>query len=552
MLFRFFILIFLFKSLPSEAAEDLKQALRRAQYLLNGTITNDIQYASHALSRLSYETSIRGFINHNNYYDILLRYHQRTFGVGLPIDYIEELVRDDLDNKQNKFATITCERTTGFNSRFRCFWSSNRRNNKSGGCPVSWEEAASVFWYPGIVAWVCPSIVRTCGQNLSGCFIRYSNENEARNSELGATETFDSRFAVINSLSKQSAGLATAVVLNNLPYTSIVDSSLFAIDGAIAHFYRQPHHFKIDQLNIHPELLSAVQKISLTDTRFRLFQSTTSNYANAGVLTTFGWLRRYDKHRTRANQLYERLLCKKFTAELPAVFPQDPGNLRVTPGCSGCHARLDPLADFFAAWGEGGDLYLGGSNLIETSFLGDTSKPGASLYDLAKYIQQDAAFATCQVQHVWGWLMGRSFYDDEATLRQKFTEYFIATRYSFNELVFAIATHPAFLDGKRSDADVESPLEEPPLGRVPSAEDLPCEQDSYSYSSDVQPNINSCTGCHYTGSNLTDLSNESGWIKSGSTAVSLMNLGNMPPGAGAGSSEILAFKEKVRCWLKNL
>ena len=94
MLFRFFILIFLFKSLPSEAAEDLKQALRRAQYLLNGTITNDIQYASHALSRLSYETSIRGFINHNNYYDILLRYHQRTFGVGLPIDYIEELVRD--------------------------------------------------------------------------------------------------------------------------------------------------------------------------------------------------------------------------------------------------------------------------------------------------------------------------------------------------------------------------------------------------------------------------------------------------------------------------
>ena len=533
------------------AAEDLQQALRRVQYLLNGTMPTDSDFSVGARSRDGYESKVREFINHENYYNMVLRYHERTFGVGLPLEYIEELQREDLDNKQNKFASITCERTNGFNGRFRCFWTSSAETDRSGGCPAAWEEAASVFWYPGIVAWVCPAILRTCGHDLSSCFITYTDEDEARNSEIGTTETFDSRFAVINSLGKQSAGLATAVAVENLPYTSILEPGMVAVDGAIAHFYRQSHHFKIDQLNLHPEVVELVEDMSLTDTRFRLLKTGGDNYETAGILTTFGWLRRFEKNRTRANQLYERLLCKKFTAELPAVFPQDPGNLREAPGCSGCHSRLDPLADFFSVWGEGGELYLGAGSVINTTFLGDTSKSGSFLSDLARYLQLDAAFATCQVQHIWNWLIGRSFHSNEENLRTKLTEYFIATNYSFNELVFAIATHPAFLEGSRSNAEVDSPLTEPPLGEVPQNTTQPCDQDSYSYSVDVAPNIGSCTGCHNSGSNLTDLSVEAGWIAAGSTAVSLMTLGNMPPGAGAGSADILAFKERVRCWLES-
>ena len=42
--------------------------------------------------------------------------------------------------------------------------------------------------------------------------------------------------------------------------------------------------------------------------------------------------------------------------------------------------------------------------------------------------------------------------------------YFETTDYSFRELVYAIATHPAFVEGGRTDAIVTDPLAEPPLG----------------------------------------------------------------------------------------
>ena len=174
-------------------------------------------------------------------------------------------------------------------------------------------------------------------------------------------------------------------------------------------------------------------------------------------MSTFGWLRRYEKNRTRANQLYERLLCRKFTAELPTVFPQDPGNLRETPGCAGCHATLDPLADFFKSWGEGGELYTG-----ENLFLLLVAK--CYVADIADIVRSDNAFSTCTVQNAWEFLIGRGFYDDEADLRAALTDYFVKTNYDFKEL-YAIATHPVFLMSERG-CEVTSPLAEPPLGEV--------------------------------------------------------------------------------------
>ena len=70
------------------------------------------------------------------------------------------------------------------------------------------------------------------------------------------------------------------------------------------------------------------------------------------------------------------------------MFPADPGNLRETPGCMGCHATLDPLADFFAVWGEGDNLYNTPGQQIQTTFGG---KSGKHLADLAGIIQADTA-----------------------------------------------------------------------------------------------------------------------------------------------------------------
>ncbi len=538
------------KSTPAFADANYERALKRSQYLLNATTPTDEQFAIFASSDVTYKTAVRNFVESENFYDATLRYHEKLFGTGLQMDYLTELQRDDIDGKSEKFAQITCSHDDDAARRFRCYWSSLDEGSKTGSCPQSWEQAVTVFWYPGIVAWVCPSVVRACGSDLSRCFIEYRDPNEARNAELGATEIFDSRFSVVKSLSKQSAGLATAVVVSNYPYTKILEPGLTAVDGAISHFYRQSHHFDLDKLSIPKELLDTINNISLTDTKFRLVY-TGNTYEQAGVLTTFGWLRRYEKNRTRANQLYERLLCRKFTSELPRVFPQDPGNLRTTPGCSGCHATLDPLADFFNAWGEGGDLYRGNRGTVATSFGGHA---GSYLSDLADIIRNDNAFSTCTVEHVWEWLMGRGFFADEADLRAVLTNYFITTNYSFKELVYAVATHPAYIEGTRIDAVVTDPLEQPPLGEAPGGNaEQPCPDPAPTFAANIAPQLGLCTNCHSAGSSTrVDLTTEAQWRSAGRAAVNIMSSGSMPPGQ-AGPPRIGAifdFKETVRCWLE--
>jgi len=545
--------IFCFSPSSSQAQFESNHelALRRVQYLLNGTVTTDLDYANYSLSDESYREAVRHFINHPNFYNAVLRHHQRIFGVGLPESYLEELLRDDIDGKQEKFASITCSRADGANERFRCIWTSHHQAKKGAGCPSSWEQPASVFWYPGIVAWVCPSILTTCGPNLNRCFIRHANEDEARNSELGTTESFDSRYAVINSLGRQAAGLAAAVVVENYPYTKILEPGLTAIDGAIAHFYQQSHHFKIDGLNLTPDVLELVESTRLTNTRFQLFKTAGNQYASGGILTSFGWLRRFDKNRTRANELYQRLLCREFSSELPRVFPQDPGNLRETDGCSGCHAVLDPLADFFLSWGEGAELYQGEGNAIDTYF---NNQPGRFPSDLVEIIRNDQAFGTCTVQNVWEWLIGRKFYNDEAELRAILTEYFETSRHSFKELVYAVATHPVFLANRRGDAAVTDPLEQPPLGQSPGSVERECV-DSFNYLADIKPRADSlCVGCHNSvraaNNSVTpssDLSTEIAWTNWGSQSVDMMGSGQMPPGPQG--AEVLEFREIVRCWL---
>jgi len=527
-----------------EAAQDLPSALRRAQYLLTGTMPTDAEFSSNAVSDAAYRNAVRTFLDGDGFYDSVLRYHERILGVGLPEEYLQELMREDIDGKQEKFASITCGRLDGVNGRFRCIWTSNIDSRLGSGCPLAAEQPVSVFWYPGIVAWACPSIVKACGQDLNACFVQSPNEDEARNAELGTTETFDSRYAVIRSLSRQAAGLATAVAVQNYPYTKVLEPGLTAVDGAVAHLYGQRHHFKIDELNLSEEVIDIIDNTAFSDTRFRLLKTSGYDYSSGGILSTFGWLRRYDKNRTRANELYKRLLCREFTADLPRVFPQDPGNLRVAPGCSGCHATLDPLADFFLAWGEGGDLYSGGQSIVTTSF---NNKTGTSVADLAEIVRGDKAFATCTVQNVWTWLMGRKFYVDEETLRTKLTDYFLTTNYSFRELVYAISTHPAFLEGTRSDGIATDPLHAPPLGEFPTTT-TSCEDRAYTFTGDVQSRVTLCTGCHNGSGSRQPLITEADWRPFRATAIQMMASGVMPPGPA--NSEVFKLKDAVTCWLE--
>ena len=154
---------------------------------------------------------------------------------------------------------------------------------------------ASAFWYQDTTAWVCPSVLAACGSNLSKCIVKYANSEIARYAELGKSVAFDSTHAVVKSLSRQSAGLAAAVTYGNYSYQNILEPSVTFIDASIAHFYSQDHHFKIKDLNIHDDVREVSQQYNLSGDKYHLVKLSGSNYERGGVLTTFGWLRRFEK-----------------------------------------------------------------------------------------------------------------------------------------------------------------------------------------------------------------------------------------------------------------
>lgn len=520
------------------------RSVRRAAQLLAGRMPSDSELAQGTTDSDGYKKVVRTFVSGSGFYDAMLRYHERQFGVGLPQEYLAELQRSDIDGTSQKLATLSCSRIAS--NRLSCGWKTSG-NRSVSTCRAAEQQPVAPFWKEGMVLWVCPSVSHACGANLSKCLVEFPNSAEARFSELGTSDVFDSRRSIVKSLSRQAAGIATAVAVENYPYTSILAPGLTAVDGILSVFLQQNFQFDTDKLHLNDSLLRQLKAIPATQTKFSLVY-TGQAYETAGVLTTFGWLRRYEKNRTRANQLYERLMCRKFTSELPRVFPQDPGNLRTTPGCSGCHATLDPLADFFSVWGEGGALYTPLGEIKQTTFIG---KGGSSVADLSAIITGDEAFAACTVNHAFEWLMGRKFKQAESSLRQKFTDYFVGTNYSFKELMFAIATHPGFTVDRRSDGEVTDPLEQPALGKVPEPS-LPECTTTIDYNTHIAPLIGQCTGCHTSNSPRQALESEAHWRTWGNQAVSMMSVGQMPPGQQGApvSGSVYNLKEAVRCWLQ--
>ena len=114
------ILIGLLTLAPSAYSADanFNLALRRAQYLLNGTLPTDQDFAIYSNSKSSYDSAVRNFVNHENFYETTLRYHQRVFGVGLKDEYLNDLLKEDIDaSLYNRTQNIT-SRLDYKNSKF--------------------------------------------------------------------------------------------------------------------------------------------------------------------------------------------------------------------------------------------------------------------------------------------------------------------------------------------------------------------------------------------------------------------------------------------------
>jgi hypothetical protein len=68
----------------------------------------------------------------------------------------------------------------------------------------------------------------------------------------------------------------------------------------------------------------------------------------AGLLTLPAFLAKFASRRGRANAVYNAFLCREFVAENLNLQSSTEENLMVRPGCSTCHAKLEPLAAYFS------------------------------------------------------------------------------------------------------------------------------------------------------------------------------------------------------------
>jgi len=119
----------------------------------------------------------------------------------------------------------------------------------------------------------------------------------------------------------------------------------------------------------------------------------------AGVLTLPIFLAKFASRRGRANAVYNTFLCREFIAENLDLQPSEEPNLMVRPGCSTCHAKLEPLAAYFTRTKENSFAFIGAP--IDNP-LCKTPAPGGPALDPSCRLYYDPAFSNAQTGKLRG------------------------------------------------------------------------------------------------------------------------------------------------------
>jgi hypothetical protein len=197
----------------------------------------------------------------------------------------------------------------------------------------------------------------------------------------------------------------------------------------------------------------------------------------AGILTMPMFLEKYASARARGAVLYNAFLCKSFVAEKLQLIPSDEPNLMVRPGCSACHATLEPLAAYFARVEPGSFVFLpeasfpahnpackkdknghlnGSCNaLYDVAFTDDHGAMLRSAYGSPQHADATPAgagqdittmpeFAGCAVDRVASSFLGRPTTPDDTELLKSLTDRFVKSGYRMREVVRGIVRSDSY------------------------------------------------------------------------------------------------------------
>jgi hypothetical protein len=204
----------------------------------------------------------------------------------------------------------------------------------------------------------------------------------------------------------------------------------------------------------------------------------------AGVLTLPMFLEKYASARARGAAIYNAFLCKSFVADdKTQLAPSTEPNLMIRPGCSTCHATLEPLAAYFARVEPGTFVFLPQASFPARTTAckkdknGRMNGPCTSLYDVAfaddtgallrsaygspahadatpagaaEEITRTPEFAACAVERVTSSFLGRPTTVDDAPLLRSLEGEFKNSGYRMRALVRALVHSPAYRSANNS------------------------------------------------------------------------------------------------------
>jgi len=252
------------------------------------------------------------------------------------------------------------------------------------------------------------------------------------------------------SIEEEPLELIAYVVMNDLPYGSILTANYTMVDEALASLYHADvsPNGEWQQAQIHG------QRVRKNFTRTQRTDPYIS-IPHSGILSSFALNNRWPStptNRNRARAKYAMIHFLGFDIESSAVrdFTDEELNDRNNPTmnnpvCSECHQTLDPIAALFQDVGENGAFFdrfasKGADSLDETYVTTDLYSEGDSWYSdmrqpgyfgesapetatplnwLGEKLASDDRFAKATIEFWWPAIFGEEFFHDELTEQQR-------------------------------------------------------------------------------------------------------------------------------------
>ena len=148
-----------------------------------------------------------------------------------------------------------------------------------------------------------------------------------------------------------------ANILEDRPYTDLLEGSRVWVNGPIVHFMRRSAPYAVNGLDRTPYAAELLPDLEWNDRD--VWVEVDLGPEQAGFFTSPAFLNRFTTNRGRANQFANNFLCQPYMPPpggLPPVVEDPPLDLTARDGCKFCHALLEPHAAHWGRWDGAGYL----------------------------------------------------------------------------------------------------------------------------------------------------------------------------------------------------